>query len=292
MSDRDDNSNVRDQSERSRETDNTGNLKNGYGDGGATPFGQLTQGGSNRAEGGFGGDSVGGYGQQGINSQSGQGGRAPLTQGAGYGQGGSQFGPAGRDSQSGQAPYGVNPDHRGEPGREPRNVSDRPGASNAGYYGRGEGTYAQEDFSPAAQRSRLHQDQLYTGPGADTHAPQTSAGAAHPNDHEPHYRQWRDTQLASHDRDYARWRDEQVRKYDEDYQGWRGERHTAFSNAFEGWRANRGGQSTGSVREADASSRPNVNAAHGANPTLAEIADGHAGDGHQSHHPHKDDKAT
>jgi hypothetical protein len=288
MSDRDQNNDFRGQSGQGREQDNTGNLAHGYGDGGDTPFGQLTQGASNRADGGFGGDSVGGYGQQGLNSQAGQGGVGPMTQGAGYGQGGGQFGPAGRDSQSGQAPYGAEPDHRSDYRAQGGLYSGqgRPEASGAGYYGGNEGSYAQQDFSPAAQRSKLHEDQRYTGPGANT--TQASGGTPHHDDHEPHYRQWRDTQLAAHDRDYARWREEQTRKYDQDYRGWRGERHTAFSQEFEGWRANRGGQFTGSAKPPEPT-MPNVDAAHGANPALASIADGHAGGTH--HEAQKADKA-
>ncbi|MHB8284211.1 MAG: hypothetical protein ACYDD1_05995 [Caulobacteraceae bacterium] len=150
MSDRDLNKTSGDAANAGREQDNTGNLAHGYGDGGDGPFGQLTQGASNQAEGGFGGDSVGGYGQQGLNSQAGQGGAGPLTQGASYGQGGGQFGGAGRDSQSAQAPYSAQPDHKGPAG----------GPGETG------GSYAQQDFSPAAQRSKLHDDQFYAGPGA------------------------------------------------------------------------------------------------------------------------------
>ncbi len=305
MSDRDQNNTFRDQSGQGREVDKTGNLQHGYGDGGSTPFGQLTQGASNQAEGGFGGDSVGGYGQQGLNSQGGQGGRAPLTQGAGYGEGGNQFGPAGRESQSGQAPFSANPDHRGD-GRGHGNAfssqsslsqssssqssSRQSGEARAGYYGQGRGSYAQGDVSPAAQRSRLHEDQLYMGPGADSHAP-GRGGPPHHDDHEPHYRQWRDAQLQAHDRDYADWRDAQARRYDEDYRGWRGERHATFAKAFEGWRANRSGQSTGSAQ--DASPLPGGDAAHGANPTLASIADGDAGGSHERRNgDHKHDKAS
>jgi hypothetical protein len=287
MSDRDQNNTFRAQSVQGREPDNTGNLQHGYGDGGATPFGQLTQGASNQAEGGFGGDSVGGYGQQNLNAQGGQGGRSPMIQGAGYGQGGSQFGPAGRDSQSGRTPYSADPDHRSDYRNSGRPFSRHAGEPGGGYFVEGGGSYAQQDFSPAAQRSRLHEDQRHTGPGADFHAPPPRGGPRHHDDHEPHYRQWRDAQLDSHDRDYAHWRDEQARRYDEEYRGWRGERHATFTKEFEGWRANRGGQSTGSASEA--STPPNVNAAHGANPTLADIADG----GHERQDgEHKDDKAS
>ncbi len=180
-----------------------GGAQRGYGDGGHTPYGQLTGDASDQAQGGFGGDNAGG----------------------------------------------------------------RPG-----YFGESGGGSAQQDHSPAAQRSRYQSVQGY---------------GAQQDHHEPHYRQWRDTQLAGHDRDYARWRDEQARKYDEDYKGWRNERHSAFSNEFETWRSGRSGGATAAAGGAQAGSgRPaevareavvDPNAVHGANPALAEIADGHAG---------------
>ncbi len=95
--------------------------------------------------------------------------------------------------------------------------------------------------------------------------------------HDPHhasYHHWRNTQLSSHDRDYARWREEQARRYDEDYGSWRNERHSAFSKEFEGWRAGRGGQAGASASVGE------QGGAHGANPTLARIADGETGRPH------------
>ncbi len=228
--------------EAKQETANLGNARRGYGEGGDTAFGQMAEGSSNRVEGGYGGDNAGGFGQQVMNSQWGQGGPGPLTQGAGYGQGGGQFGPAGQDSQSARSPVGP---------------TDQ---------GRGGGSYGQQDYSPAAQRSEFRENQRYAGPGQEP-------SPSYHNDHEPHYRHWRDTQLASHDRDYARWRDEQARKYDEDYHGWRSERHSTFRTEFEGWRTNRGGQSSGSTQ----AESPVGKGAHGANTTLANIADGETG---------------
>ncbi len=213
----------------------------GYGQGGDTSFGQMANGSSDNGLGGFGGADVGGYGQPNLNSQSGQGGYAPLNQGIDYGQDGGRFGPRGYDA----------------------------------------GRFGQSD-----QRSR-----------AD-HRP------AQPQDHhEVSYHSWRETQLSGHDRDYARWREEQTRRYDEDYGSWRNERHAAFSKEFEGWRTGRGGQAapqpTGTTTppgqpgtattvnpseqsaygQASASSTAGAQGfAHGANPTLARIADGD--DGH------------
>ncbi|MGC1304580.1 MAG: hypothetical protein WA840_19600, partial [Caulobacteraceae bacterium] len=67
----------------------------GYGDGGYSSYGQIAQGSSDRVEGGYSGGAAGGFGQQGLNSQWGQGGYGPLTQGLNYSQGGGRFGPTG-----------------------------------------------------------------------------------------------------------------------------------------------------------------------------------------------------
>ncbi|WP_174299572.1 hypothetical protein [Caulobacter sp. S45] len=223
-----------------------------YQEGGDTAYGQMASGSSDSGLGGYGGADVGGWGQPNLNSQWGQGGYAPLNQGLDYGQDGGRFNPAGFDASA----YGP---------------SSRPG------------------------RGRQ---------------------AAGEQPHDPHhasYHHWRDTQLSSHDRDYARWRDEQARRYDEDYGSWRNERHSAFSKEFEGWRAGRGGQSgvpasaqsapsAGSVAsstvvnpsersaygQASASaSTGEQGSAHGANPTLARIAEGETG----HRHPDVVDKA-
>ena len=130
------------------------------------------------------------------------------------------------------------------------------------------------------------------------------------DEHHAHYTRWRDAQLSSHDRDYNRWRDEQARRYDEDYGAWRNERHDVFRREFEGWRSGRGGQavppataqagsavaggSTATVspseRSVYGSAAGEEGSAHGANPTLARIADGEAG--HRPHHQKGDDEAS
>ncbi len=163
---------------------------------------------------GFGGANTGGFGQQTQNSQWGQGGMGPMTQGSNYSQGGGQFGATG---------YQPLPESSGGQGQQRRNPSQ-------GNFGQGRDQFGQ---SSAGQSS--------TGQYG------RSQGASHHDDHEPHYRTWRENQIASHDRDYARWREEQVRKYDEDYKGWRNERHSTFSKEFEGWRSGRGGQAGGSA---------------------------------------------
>ena len=220
-----------------------------YGEGGDAAFGQMATGSSDSGLGGYGGADVGGWGQPHLNSQWGQGGYAPLNQGD-YGQDGGSFRAAGYD----------------------------PGA-----------------YGPSPQR----------------------AGPAHDAPHDPHhvsYHHWRNTQLSSHDRDYARWREEQARRYDEDYGSWRNERHSAFSKEFEGWRASRGGQagvlaSTRATPAGSVSSSTVVNPleasvygqsgaslagnaegahAHGANPTLARIADGEDGHRHSHDRPEGD----
>ncbi len=204
----------------------------GYGDGGATPYGQMAAGSSDSGLGGYSGADVGGYGQPNLNSQWGQGGYAPLNQGIDYGQGGSRFGPAG--------------------------------------YGGG-----------------------YGGQGQSSNVPK-SASSSHDDHHLPSYHHWRETQLQSHDRNYAQWRDEQTRRYDEDYGAWRNERHSAFSKEFEGWRAGRGGQAVPTAARPDAGANSGMVSqgrdagqeqgfAHGANPTLARIADGDS-----ARHHHKD----
>ncbi len=212
-----------------------------YQEGGDTAYGQMAGGSSDSGLGGYGGAGAGGYGQPNLNSQWGQGGYAPLNQGIDYGQDGGRFTPAGYDASA---------------------------------------------YGPSSRQ----------GSGAQ-HEP-----------HDPHhasYHHWRNTQLSSHDRDYARWREEQARRYDEDYGSWRNERHSAFSKEFEGWRAGRGGQAGASAPPAGSpgavASSPVVTpserstygqagagasvgeegSAHGANPTLARIAEGQ--DGHRRH---------
>ena len=231
----------------------------GYGEGGDTSYGQMSSGSSASGLGGYGGAASGGWGQPNLNSQSGQGGFGPLNQGLDYGQDGGRFGPSGYDSGN---------------------------------------------FGAAAPSSGR-------GPPARGPSDQAVAGAHH-DEHHVHYKSWRDARLASHDRDYSRWREEQARRYDEDYGSWRNERHATFSREFEGWREGRGGQATsapsvgpaGSSRSgSDATVTPSERSiygeasssssaatggfAHGANPTLANIADGH--EGHQ-HHPHRHEK--
>ena len=219
-----------------------------YQESGDTAFGQMANGSSDSGLGGYGGADVGGWGQPNLNSQWGQGGYAPLNQGIDYGQDGGRFTAAGYDASA---------------------------------------------YGPSSRQGQGRQEEP----------------------HDPHhvsYHHWRNTQLSTHDRDYARWREEQARRYDEDYGSWRNERHSAFSKEFEGWRAGRGGQSgvpasaqpatsTGSVASSNvvnpserstygqttggqasaSASAGNQGSAHGANPTLARIADGE--DGHRHH---------
>ena len=309
--------------------DQTGGVEHGYGQGGRTAFGQIADGGSDMPGRGFGGSNAGGFGQQTQNSQWGQGGMGPMTQGANYSQGGGQFGPVGYqplDESSGRSGRGQY--------REP---TDQPIYRGATGPGRLEGASGQSPYGSTAQDGYGQNDprQAGFGPGdrqggfgqaGGSYASQYGqhgrpSGAAHHDDHEPHYRTWRDNQLASHDRDYARWREEQTRKYDEDYTGWRNERHSTFSKEFEGWRSGRGGQAggsepseplqgraattgtfatdaaseksvygaAGSTGAASASSASYANrsdddrqkvdstAVHGANPTLAAVADGATG---------------
>ncbi len=207
----------------------------------------------------------------------------------GYGQGGdTAFGQAaGGSSDSGLGGYsGANVGGWGQP-----NLNSQWG--QAGYaplnqgldYGQGGGR-----FGPAGYDT-----------GSFGQAPPRQADRSKPRDeHHVSYQHWRDTQLGSHDRDYARWREEQARRYDEDYGSWRNERHSAFSKEFEGWRVGRGGQAVGPpsagqgvdpTRPAPPSSDPSAGGeqgyAHGANQTLADIADGHAG----KRHTHPDHKA-
>ena len=174
--------------------------------------------------------------------------------------------------------------------------------------------WGQGGYGPLNQGLDYGQDGGRFGPqGYDTgrfgQASPTPRGPAHHDEHHVSYHHWRNTQLSTHDRDYARWREEQARRYDEDYGSWRNERHAAFSREFEGWRAGRGGPagattpSGGSTGSERAGSSATVNpservysqsaspaeqgAAHGANPTLAKIADGH--EGRQAHdHDHSE----
>lgn len=185
---------------------------------------------------------------------------------------------------------------RGEQGRE-FGRNDVGEARGQDEFGQGRGGFGRQDYSQTSRRSEFQADR-------------------HDHDHEPHYRRWRDDQLASHDEDYRRWRDEQAKKYDEDYSTWRNERHSAFSKEFEGWRAGRSGASAGAASFAGggesgsvggragtsvttnpsersvygdvsatdagrstASASP-ANGAHGANPTLGDIADGGTGADH------------
>jgi len=210
-----------------------------------TPYGQLVSGGADQVGGGFGGANAGGYGQQGLGSQWGQAGYGPLTQGATYSAGGGTFGPPGF------APY---PEASGSTGGRRNPAPSRPGA-------------ALDRPSPTP---------LFGSP--------KDFGGSHHDDHEPHYRHWRDAKLAAHDQDYARWRDEQARRYDEDYRTWRNGHHEAFSQAFDGWRGQRTSPATSpsgaSVGLGD------FNAIHGANPTLGDIAEGGTGAPRHKHDHH------
>ncbi|HTI66107.1 MAG TPA: hypothetical protein VL460_01025 [Caulobacteraceae bacterium] len=155
----------------------------------------------------------------------------------GYGDGPSgqrDYGEASSRREYGQGGYPIRPG-----GRDPGGWRGGPerGLGGAQQFG-------PQDFSPSAQRSQWREDQRYgdhgsTGDsyGAAGRSGQYGAGDHPSYDHEPHYRQWRDRQLASHDQDYARWRDEQARRYDEDYGQWRSQRHEAFSKDFHAWRS-------------------------------------------------------
>lgn len=216
-----------------------------------THYGEFVGGGSDQVGGGFGGASVGGYGQQGLGAQWGGAGFGPLTQGANYSSGRAGFGPAGfAPYPEGSASAGV----RHGPSADPRrDAYERP--------------------SPTP---------LFGSP-KDAAAPREFSGSAHDH-HEPHYRHWRDARLAAHDQAYVRWRDEQARRYDEDYRTWRNSHHTGFTQAFEGWRDQR---TTASAAPAP-SGLGDPAVVHGANPTLADIADGGTGaPRHKPDHEHR-----
>jgi hypothetical protein len=217
-----------------------------------TSYGQLIGGASDQVGGGFGGSNVGGYGQQGLGSQWGQAGFGPLTQGLNYSAGGGRFGPAGF------TPYPEGPAAGG--------ARHGPGPSPRG------GAYERPSPTP-----------LFGSP--KDFGPKDFGGSAH-DQHEPHYRHWRDARLAAHDQDYARWRDEQARRYDEDYRTWRNSHHTGFTQAFEGWRDQR----TASAAASAPSGVGDPNIVHGANPTLGDIADGGTGAPRHGHgHDHERD---
>lgn len=155
---------------------------------------------------------------------------------------------------------------QGRYGQAPQRADDYPvrplpGAGSGGGYGmesrdqagRGRGyrpTYADDD-NHSAQRSHWRDDhpyarQAYQQTGAAFESDYSAIdnrdqSGLNPrqepeHDHEPHYRAWREQQLAGHDRDYARWREMQVQRYDQDYRNWRDQRHEAFSREFASWR--------------------------------------------------------
>jgi hypothetical protein len=223
-----------------------------------TAYGQMVSGASDQIGGGFGGANVGGYGQQGLGSQWGQAGYGPITQGANYSAGGARFGPAGF------APYPEGSSHSG---------AHRSGAQRTG---------AQRTGAPSGQPSDRPSSTPLFGSARDF------SESAH-DDHGPHYRHWRDARLAAHDEDYNRWRDAQARRYDEEYRTWRNSHHAAFSQAFEGWR-DRGGspQLAGSSEPQPERQRVDPNAVHGANPTLANIAEGGSFKPHHRHETESD----
>ena len=109
---------------------------------------------------------------------------------------------------------------------------DRPGHGQVG--NRGEQSYGRPGQYARGDRGGGHYGQSGFGEASGQHGAESRGD----HDHEPHYRQWRDQQMASHDQDYARWRDNQGRRYDEDYGAWRAQRHEAFSREFHDWRAN------------------------------------------------------
>ena len=186
------------------------------------------------------------------------------------------------------------------------------GGGDVGGYGQPNlnSQWGQGGYAPLNQGIDYGQDgSRFGASGFDPNAYGPSRSGAQAEPHDPHhvsYHHWRNTQMSTHDRDYARWREEQARRYDEDYGSWRNERHSAFSKEFEGWRAGRGGQagapanaqpatSTGSVasstvvnpserstygQASTGSAAPDQGSAHGANPTLARIADGEDGRHH------------
>ena len=250
--------------------------------------GQYTRPGQNQG----GGDR---YGQRAFGDHSGAG---------GYGEGGYA-------SQRGGGGYG--PQGYG--------AEERSGAAGTG---RGGGTYGQQDFSESARRSQYRDDQRYgdhtvTGEtwrnedergdrsrsenyGAVDSSRQYSAGhqpqPGRHDDHEPHYRRWRDDQLASHDRDYAHWRETQARRYDEDYHGWRDQRREGFSRDFETWRQDRStGQTTGIQASAAGASHighPGSSArgsslANTAPEPVQGVTDGHTGAHPDDHHEDRGD---
>ena len=194
--------------------------------------GQAGQGGFDatreRGAGGQGGYS--GYGS------SGQGQRGP----GGYPRGG--YGGSGIGGDYGQDPYGGgeyirqsgigqyrtgDDDHdRGDP------------SSSRGY----EGVYG-EGAGRSGGQGRYNETQ---GPGAgDKYEAYAGGGDAddrsgqHRSDFDPHYLEWRNSQLASYDQDYNHWRESQARSHDEEYNRWRDERRQKFHEDFHGWRQSR-----------------------------------------------------
>ena len=225
-----------------------------------TPYGQLVGGASDQVGGGFGGANAGGYGQQGLGSQWGQAGYGPLTQGANYSAGGGTFGPAGFAPYPEGSALGGPRRHAGP--REREGAFERPSPTPI--------MGSTRDFEPRFEGGR------------------DFSGSAHDH-HEPHYRHWRDARLSAHDRDYARWRDDQARRYDEEYRTWRNSHHDAFAQAFDGWRDQRTTQGAPAARPPAPADEGlgEPNAVHGANPTLANIADGGTGSPRHKHdHDH------
>ncbi len=228
-----------------------------------SPYGRLSSGvstGSGYASGGYGGQ--GGFGEQ-----DGQGGYASPAQGSRYGRTGSEWGRSGYGSFSsegsgqgrsyggGQASgFGATSyaaerdDHAQRGGGQKRDYGFRGqgggGAQWGGPGGRGEGGYGSSNPDRSAQRSRYRQTSDYDASHED---PRGRAGASgrDDDDHEPHYRTWREQQLAGHDRDYDRWRAAQAQRYDEDYRRYRDQRHEGFSRDFGDWRNQAGGRKEG-----------------------------------------------
>jgi hypothetical protein len=265
---------------------------------GQSSYGQGQYGGYDRAGyragdyGQGGGFGSAGYGQGEPPYSGVSGGNPQHEQGGGQGQGSHNFSGQNQGGwgQAGAGRYGAN-----------QYGSNQYGSNQygSGPYGQSGGSYGQQDFSQAAQRSNWREDQRF-GSHASTgqtwgqnQAPRDAYGqedygqyggvrpstrfdrSADPgDDHDPHYRNWRDKQLSDHDREYGRWRTEQARRYDTDYASWRDKRHQSFRNDFEAWRAENGGAHVGGANSA-------TGGALAGTAAVQDVTDG--GTGHQQH---------
>lgn len=164
--------------------------------------------------------------------------------GGGYGQGGGYAqGQGGQDYPGTQYSGGGGAERWGggrQDGRRDYRQDEQQG------YDRGGGTYGERDFSQAARRSQLRDDQRYSGGAHQNQSNRQTgfSGYSEPDHHEPDYVNWKNSQLETHDRDYHAWRESQVKAWDEDYSKWRGERRSQFGQQFDAWRNQQKAQMT------------------------------------------------